>query len=81
MSVLYPCKMIYLLREYLSVLSLYSLKDLPCLVEAATESFSSGPSGDVHMGGTTPLVKNTALAIVLLVGGFPNALLLPRQTL
>ncbi len=35
----------------------YSLKDFPCLVEAATEPFPSGPAGDVHMGGTTPLVK------------------------
>ena len=59
----------------------YSLKDLPCLVEAATEPFPSGPAGYVHMGGTTPLVKYTAPAMVLLVGGFPNALLLPRQTL
>ena len=44
----------------------YSLKDLPCLLEAAPEPFLSGPAGDVHMGGTTPLVKNVAPAIVLL---------------
>ena len=49
--------------------------------EAAPEPFLSDPAGDVYMGGTIPLVNNAAPAMVLLVGGFPNALLLPRQTL
>ena len=35
----------------------YSLKDLPCLLEAAPEPFLSGPAGDVYLGVTTPLVK------------------------
>ena len=50
-------------------------------MEAAPEPFLSDPAGDVYMGGTIPLVNNAAPAMVLLVGGFPNALLLPRKTL
>ena len=50
-------------------------------LEAAPEPFLSDPAGDVYMGGTIPLVNNAAPAMVLLVGGFPNALLLPHKTL